>query len=155
MAEQKVLLRTEEKEIDGIKLACTAFPCLVGLGVKARLIKLLAPALGKALKGIDGDPTDIMKADIDMGVIGEAITMLGEKLADESVTKLIMDLLSTTTIDGQQSTEAVFNFTFSQKYTSLYKALIFVIDTNRFFGERNIGDMIKGATIPTMIKATS
>lgn len=137
------LLSTESKVIDDVKFDVTMFPGLYGLKIKGRLLKIIGPAFGQAFKSLQSGKTSILDSDIDFGVVGDAISKLCERLDDPAVIQLIKDLLSSTKVDGQDANnDAVLNFKFAGKYTTLYKGLLFVVEVNRFFGVRNIGDAI-------------
>lgn len=139
-------LRTESKTIEGKKFIVAVFPGLQGLRIKGRLVKLIGPALGGVAAGLTiVKGKTVMESDVKISkpeAIGKAIMGLTDRLDDESVIQLIMDLVAFTQIDGRPIDEAVFNLEFAGNYMVLYQVLFFVIETNRFFGKGNIGNML-------------
>ena len=127
MDTSKPLLDSKEKTIDDIQVRVTMFPGLRGLKLKGRLLKIVGPALGKAIKAIDGKTENLFSQDIDMGAVGEALSSLTEKLDDPGVTELILDLLKSTTADNKEVDKNYIDFDIAGKYTTLYKMLLFGI----------------------------
>jgi len=147
---QQPVLKTESKTIDGMSFECTVFPAMYGLKIKGRLLKLVGPALGSLVQGLKTTKGgSILDANFDMSVIGPAIATITDHFDDPKVVQLIQDVFSSTRVDGQPMSEPVMNIKFAGNYTILYKAIIFVVETNRFFGKGSIGDLIAGANIPT------
>ena len=140
------MLRNEKKEIDGHKVEVTAFMALRGLELKGRLLKLLGPAFSGMVKGIRKGKT-ILDIDVNMNEVGNALLGLTENLSQPGVIDLIIDLLQYVQYDGKVLKKETIDMEFAANYMTLYKVLLFVVDANRFFGNRSIGEAIKNQNI--------
>jgi hypothetical protein len=145
--ESKSIFETKAKNIDGFDVQVTVFPGLYGLKIKGKLLRFVGPALGKAVSAIKQNKSglsNILDADIDFGAIGEAVAALVSNI-DDNIINLFLELLSNTSVDGQDVKKETIDLKFAAKYTSLYKVLLYVIEVNCFFGQRNIGELFAGA----------
>lgn len=115
------------KEIDGVLYRTIQFPTRQGIGIKTRLLKVGGPFL-QALNG-------------QMGQID--IVTFTNSLNSEEVITLILDLLSLTFRGPKKIDSEVLDVDFAGEYVTLYSVLIFVIESNRFFGKLNITEALK------------
>jgi hypothetical protein len=114
----------------------TQFAARRSIGMQTRLAKTLAPLLA----GLDfkGDPG---------GMLESAITFNGQHLVnsllanldEKKVEQLLLDLLAATRRDGIEITPAAFDGFYAANYGELAKAILAVIEVNRFFGLGNAG----------------
>jgi len=152
--DSKSILETKSKNIDGFEVSVTVFPGLHGLKIKGKLLRFLGPALGKAVSAIKQNKSglsNVLDSEIDFGAIGEAVAALVENI-DDNIINLFLELLSNTSIDNQDVKKEVIDVKFAAKYFSLYKILLYVIEVNCFFGQRNIGELF--AQAPNKIPKT-
>jgi hypothetical protein len=115
------MLRTDEREIDGMKFACTQFSALKALTMVARLTKIALPLLGAAILRKKGpNPIALLAGMKDM--------------APDDLEALAVDLLASTQYKGDvirtlDSREKI-NQTFSGKFGTMIKAMLFAIEVN-------------------------
>lgn len=120
--------KVKVKEIDGKQITVTPFFGLTSLTHKTRIIKLLGPGVNGLFKIDIKSLKNIKEADI--GFIGFAISQLCEKLNPDEFASFILDLLSSTRIDGVEIKKAVFDTEFMGNLTFMYKILWFVLEVN-------------------------
>jgi len=152
--DSKSILETKSKNIDGFEVSVTVFPGIHGLKIKGKLLRFLGPALGKAVSAIKQNKSglsNVLDSEIDFGAIGEAVAALVENI-DDNIINLFLELLANTSIDNQDVKKEVIDVKFAAKYFSLYKILLYVIEVNCFFGQRNIGELF--AQAPNKIPKT-
>ena len=142
------MIKTEEKKIDDMEVAVTQFPARFGFKMQARLLKVFGPVIGKMLGG-----ADLKKgadADVNLDKLSEAIELLFKSMDEDRAMKLIMDLLQSTRINGQEVNDGSFDSIFPGKYSTLFKIVGYVLEVNygSFFGESSIGKMVK-SVVPT------
>jgi len=142
------MIKTEEKKIDDMEVAVTQFPARFGFKMQARLLKVFGPVIGKMLGG-----ADLKKgadADVNLDKLSEAIELLFKSMDEDGAMKLIMDLLQSTRINGQEVNDGSFDSIFPGKYSTLFKIVGYVLEVNygSFFGESSIGKMVK-SVVPT------
>ena len=142
------MIKTEEKKIDDMEVAVTQFPARFGFKMQARLLKVFGPVIGKMLGG-----ADLKKgadADVNLDKLSEAIELLFKSMDEDGAMKLIMDLLQSTRINGQEVNDSSFDSIFPGKYSTLFKIVGYVLEVNygSFFGESSIGKMVK-SVVPT------
>lgn len=141
------MLETRNKVIEGREYSVTQFPARRGFALKARLAKLLGPAVAELFSAVKGgDAESLMSADIDMAIVGGAIRRLLEGVDESNMLELVLSLLSMTRVDGKEITEQVFDMEFAGKFSELYKVLAFVVEVNYgdFFGSNGIGRALVG-----------
>lgn len=141
------MLQTKDKIIEKRTYSVTQFPARHGFVLKARLAKLIGPAVAElfaALKG--GSAESVMSADVDMSMIGGAIHKLLDGIDGEDALDLVLKLLSMTRLDGKEISEQVFDMEFAGRFSELYKVLAFVVEVNYgdFFGSNGIGRLAAG-----------
>ena len=115
-----------DKTIDTGKYITITFPAREGGKLFIRLTKTFGP-LFSSIK-----MDDVMSSEINLA-------MFIEKLDDDGVIGLIMDLLRYTKRNGTDITEEVFDEDFSGKYEELLSVVLWIIQVNNFFGK---GDRI-------------
>ncbi len=111
-----------DKDIDGIKYKTVQFPASSGITLTVRITKQFGPIFDAI--GSDKDNEIDFKA--------SAFT---EKLSAPDFLQLIKDLLCNTYRNGSLITSDTFETDFAGEYVHLYKVLLFVIDSNNFFGK--------------------
>ena len=143
------MIKEQEKDIcdaDGntAHYTVTQFGARRGLGLKTRLIKLIAPTAVAAI-GANQPGKSLMDMDINSEAVGKAIQVLLNNLDANAIVTLIMDLLASTRRDGVEVTSkqgAIFDDVYAGNYAELYQALFFVIQVN--FGNLFMGKDGKG-----------
>lgn len=139
------MIQTKEKTIDGKLIAVTQFPARHGFKIKARLAKLLGPALASAAAAVQGgNKGSLLEADVDIAALGAAVSTLVASLDSDSTLDLVMGMLTSTRMDGKEVTDSVFDMEFAGNYATLYKVLAFVVEVNYgdFFGKGGIGNLV-------------
>ena len=131
-------LKEFDKEIEGVKFKTIKHPTTTGITLTTRILKFIAPAIGKM--EIKGQALDSFAIEL-----GSIFMQLG---FDEANT-LFKDLLSRTFADGKIIDTLQYDEIFAGEYEMLYKVVIWVIESNNFFGKGSIGDLLN------MIKKTS
>lgn len=139
------MIATRDKLINGHTYSVTQFPARHAFMLKARLAKLLGPALAEILASLNGvSKESILSADIDLSAISAALNKLLGAVDEQSTMDLILKLLSCTRMDGKEITEQLFDIEFAGNLSDVYKVLAFVIEVNYgdFFGSNGIGNLI-------------
>lgn len=147
-------VQTISTTVDGHTIDVVQFVPTRGFRIKARLIKLILPAIG-ALLGESGKVTGKTVAsflDSDAN-LGAAFTQLASSLDDpEALLQLLLDLLSSTKIDGKDFTnEKIFNELFVANYMLAYKVAWEVIKANGFFELGGIGNLLSSGLPKTQV----
>jgi hypothetical protein len=109
----------------------------------ARVAKLAATALGKAMLGAKGGEGETR---FTTGAVIEALGELASSLDPDAFTKLARDLLKHTQIrrDGEifdLSIESRMDAAFGSDVVGLYKVIAFALEANNFFGLGSIGKL--------------
>jgi len=121
------VIETKEKEIGGKKWSVTQFPGMEALRLKVALAQTFGPALG-ALCGKDGGALDMNLAGADFSGVVEALL---NHLDEDKAEALVLRLLRSTRIDGQEVSRVTFDMLFVGDYAPhLYAGLKFVLETN-------------------------
>lgn len=153
------MVKTEEKEIDGIRFIVTGFPAIPALHMKARLGLVIVPAFTQLLSGSGAEifkkgtkALDTKMEDV-LPLIGPAIETLLTKITPDEFTSICVALMKGTIVvlperDGAKAKkvelsrgDAAFNEVFSGDLATLYKAIWFVLQVNDFFGLGGIGKL--------------
>jgi hypothetical protein len=85
-------------EIDGTQYQMLYLPVSKSIKVLTRLTKIVSDPMGKAVSAVkmdSGDGLTLLEREIDMALIGQAITALGDRLDESVVWNTILELLST------------------------------------------------------------
>lgn len=140
------MIESKEKIIEGAKYYVSQFPARRALKLKTKLIKLLAPSLFTAAGNYKGG--NILDADLGSDTLGKAVSMLVERLDENDLESLIMELLCMTRREGKEITEQYFDMVYAGNFSELYKALYFILEVNfgSFFQEIGIG--VKNMPVP-------
>jgi len=144
------MIKTEEKKIDDLDVAVTQFPARFGFKMQARLLKVFGPVISKMLSGADlKSLRHGLDSDIKLDMLAEAIETLFKSMDEDGAMKLIMDLLQSTRINGQEINDASFDSLFPGKYSTLFKVIGYVLEVNfgSFLGGSSIGKMVKSANL--------
>lgn len=145
------MIRRFKKEIDGATYEGNTLPARQGLSIGARLMKLLAPSLGKL---VGADSTDALLDGKNNSLISDAIAILVSKLEQTDVAQLCMDLLGQTYRTGpidDKNPQPVqmqpgvdpkeFDIVYNSNYVELFNALVYMVEVNLpgFFDKLPIG----------------
>lgn len=142
-------VETKKREIDGHTYSVTTFPAREGLQKKAKLIRVIAPALREAFGDLpDIKLGEVMSANVSPGALVQGIEALVQRLDESGIDSTIMGLLRYVKIDGKELSEDLFDLHFAGKYVTLYKVLLFVIEANNFFGSVGIGGLLERPLMP-------
>lgn len=119
------MLKTETRTIGELEVGVTQFAGRRNLSVLVDLAKVAGPTIAAATSGTGGD---MMNAEID---IEKVVTSLVGSMDKASVTKLIDDLLASTSVNGRALDHAEFDRVFAgPDLWTLPKVLGFVIEVN-------------------------
>lgn len=147
------MVKTSEKRIGEAQYSCTQFPARRGLAMQVRLTRLVAPLLA----GLDFKSGEsFMDADISMDG-GRLVNTLLEHLQEQAVVQLVVDLLESCRREGRELNAQEFDMVYAGNYGELAKALLFVIETNSFFGLGPEGGNLLGLlkTLKSQVSSTS
>lgn len=146
-------IKKHERIIDGFKITTVNFDGRSGIRYQVKLIKILGPGLAKVVfsfiktSGIkDVKLLNLLNTEFDLSVIGDGISNLLTTMDEDSTFELVMNLVSTTRVDGKElSNTAVFDNLFAGNYGLLYKILAFVLEVNfgNLFNMDGIGRQLK------------
>jgi hypothetical protein len=140
------MYETKETEIDKFKVKVTQWPARKAFKQKLKLIKIFGPSLAEIFSGYKSRKSDSQEesSEIDMSKVGLAIRMLFEKLNEDEMLSLILELFSSTRINDRELTESEFDMIFAGKIFSVYKIIGFVLEVNfgSFFEKGGIGKMM-------------
>lgn len=144
------MYETKDKEIDGFKVTVTQWPARKAFKKKLKLARLLGPSFAEILSGWKSSKTSeenisIDSSEIDLSKVGSAIQMLFDKMDEDEMLDLILELFSSTRIDGKELTNEEFDLIFAGKTVTVYKVIGFVLEVNfgSFFGKGGIGIAMK------------
>ena len=148
------MIDPKQFEIDGLRFYTQPLPALRAMLLDKKVLALLLPAL-KGLKDLKVDA----EADIDLGAITEALSESLSSMKDAEMTRLVIDLLSSTTYQGDKAgeanneiTEAIINQIFQGQLLTLYKVMLEVMKYNKFSPFAFLGD---GAEILKTLTSSS
>lgn len=123
----------ETRLVDETTYHIQRFPPTEGLQVLTSLVKIVGPALARAGKMAE-DPNaggSIMDADVDMGVLGDAIGELVSRLDEDNVVGLVKRVLGHTFAEGSKPVGEQFDHYFMSKgYPHLFKLVWQVLEVN-------------------------
>jgi len=139
------MVDNKEKEIDEMKVSVTQFPARFGFKMQAKLLKIFGPVIGTVLSGNDVS-TSGLDSTVSMDKLADAVRILFDVIDEDKALALVLELLQSTRINGQEVNEATFDALFPGKYATMYKILGFVLEVNygSFFGEGGIGKKVAG-----------
>lgn len=143
--EQKMALKKSEKTIDGHSVSTVAFPGREGFKIKAKLFRLIGPALS-SIGEITPDIKGLLNKEISAGMVGAMVGKLLENVDADDTLAFVFRLLQFTEVDNRPAfNEQVFDEIFSHNFKFLYKILFFVLEANYgdFFGAGGISSMFK------------
>lgn len=152
------MIETKPKKIDGIEFQVTQFLGRPSFRIKARLIRLIGPAMLLALSGDRKKVPAAKKAaglagmDLDLGAIAKGIQTLSEAMDPDEMVAFVMELLGTTQMKVNGNwvpiSDEVFDMEFAGKMHVVYQLLAFVVGVNygSFFGAGGIGATILNRT---------
>jgi len=126
--------KTTEREIDGRTWSVTAFSATEGVGVLARLTRILGGPIGKAISGALGSEGDTGGVGVDAATIAEAFEALADRLDEAEVVGLVKRLLRGTQV-AEESGRKVnaadsFDTLFMGSYWTMFKVIGFVLEAN-------------------------
>jgi len=135
------MIESKEKIIEGAKYYVSQFPARRALKLQTRLVKLLAPSLFATLGSAKS--MDILDVDLSDLSIGKAVEMLVNRLDENDLENLVLELLCMTRREGKEITPQHFDMVYAGNFNELFKALFFVLEVNfaSFFQAIDIGKL--------------
>lgn len=130
-------IKTQEKTIAGRQFRCQQLPARRAMRLAVKLGRLFGPAVTKALGGAGPKATI---ADLNVGGLSEALTLLFERLTESEADLLISDLLASTFIQAADGTWVellpVLDLELAGNLKAIFGALAFSVEVNfgDFFG---------------------
>lgn len=125
---------TTERDIDGRTWTVTVFSATEGLGIMARLTRILGGPIGRAVAGALGPGGGEDGPSVDSATIAEAFEALADRLDEAEVVGLIKRMLRGTQVamdDGKKVSAADrFDTVFMGAYATLFKVIGFVLEAN-------------------------
>lgn len=132
--------RTEEQEIDGHVWAVTTLPASVGMEVAGTLLRLVAPALEKAMGSVGGKTAEGL-LDVELPELGAALASLLSGLGNPDDLAAVRKMLVggktpmgadyvPLRCDGKPVTGASFEMIFAGEYLTLLKVAKFAVEVN-------------------------
>ena len=138
-------IRSEEKIIDGKKVISTTLPPTSHIALQVKLFKILGPSVGEFFKAIGGTKSKLKISDIDVSKFAGIFETLACKLDPEEFTALILEILKSTLVNGQDvSKQDTFNIVFTDEYDLMYKVVYFALEVNfkSFLSKMGIGNVL-------------
>jgi hypothetical protein len=117
--------QAHEREIDGNIWTVQQFPATEGLKVLSRVAKLCGGPLGQAV----GALTSGLDSELNMALLGKAVSALAERLDEDDVVTLCKRMLRDTRVDGKEVLPQ-FDLLFQARYLTLFRVLGFVLEVN-------------------------
>ena len=96
------MIEVKEKDINGVHYQVRQFRARQALKIKTKLIKLIAPS---AFRAISSGDKNVLDADLGSKAIASAVDALVERLDEDNIINLILELLSTSMRDNKEITE--------------------------------------------------
>lgn len=121
------MLKTEDREIEGLAVKTTQLPALRALNLMAKLGRVLAPIVGSV-------PGLSMQA-FDLSRLGPALGLIFAQLNEGEASKLAREILVSTrvTVDGkfiELTSDAAINGVFDGRIPALLLTMGFVLEVN-------------------------
>jgi hypothetical protein len=129
------MISSKEKTILGQKYLCTQFTARRALKIKTKLFKLLGPSVSSFLGSAKGK--DFLNSEINSDLLSKSVLLLIEKLDEDYVIDLILEILSSTRRNGREIDTALFDMEYAGNFNELFKAIVFVLEVN-------FGDFLRG-----------
>ncbi len=124
------MLTAHTKTIDGQEWTVTTLPAGVGMEIGSKLIRLLGPALGKAVSAAASPGQSLLDSE-SLPAIGEALTALSLSLGDPEAVALVKRLVTTGVHCGTtEVTLKTFDIHFAGDYLTMLKVAAFAIEAN-------------------------
>lgn len=135
-------IEAKSKIIGDCTYKVTPFLAIEAIKLKTRLIKLLAPAIGRMLGGLENiNKNDILDSKLNGEMIGSALEHLFSNLGEDEYIALLKRLLANTIAEVKTSGAApknyvfgsgdeAFNIVFSGRTLDLYKVIFFILEVN-------------------------
>lgn len=137
------MLKTEEQEIDGLKVTTTQFPAMYAFRLLARLARSVGPVMG-AFQGASPDT--------DLADLAPQLSSALSVLDPDEVDKLVLEVLKCTSVwspDGSRKVElsdrAKIDEVFSGRIMTMFKVLGFCLKVNFSDFVTGIGQFAKAA----------
>lgn len=131
------------KKIEGMTFSVVPFSAMEAFRLKAYLVRLFGPALGRVLGSLDTSSMSITEANLDGDKLGEAVGVLFETLSEDTFIAVIKWLLKRVTVEITESGKAVvltfgddrqfeaaLDQAFQGRLFSIYPLLLFVLKVN-------------------------
>ena len=129
------LTQPQTREIEGHTWVVTPFPGRPANKYKARLLKMIGPALSELLPAI-GSLADAVKGkgdvnpDAMIAMLPRVVASLANHVDEDLFVDTQVELMSQSTRDGQQVTPELFDIEFVGNDLELYQALWFILEVN-------------------------
>jgi len=141
------MIQVKERSIHGKTVKVQQLPARKAILLKAKLVRIFGPSLGKLADGFKGG--SFLDADLD---ISGAAEKLFAALPEDKVLPLIDELLKGVFVDNLDvSSEDKFDHVFTEDQMLLYKTIGFVLEVNykSFLEKSGIGSHFKQSqTVP-------
>ncbi len=129
-------LDQKTKVIDGHTWVVTQFPARPGNKYKARLVKMIGPAISELLPAI-GSLKDAAKGDTSpdmdaamIAAIPQVMSRLAQHVDEDVLVDTMVDLMAMSTRDSVAVTPELFDIEFAGNDSELYQALWFILQVN-------------------------
>jgi hypothetical protein len=112
------MIETKEKEIGDAVYSVTQMPAIRALKIQSRLLRLVGPSFAAMIAS--GEDSSIPMA----------ISLLTDKLDENTFEKLVLDLMQGVRKDGAELTKGKIDLEFAGNLNELYRVLQFVLEVN-------------------------
>ncbi len=127
-------LDQKTKEIAGHAWVVTQFPARPANKYKARLVKMIGPAVAELLPALGGLGKDKGDDDLDgeamLAIAPAVMSRIAQHVDEDVLVDTMVELMALSTRDGQQVTPELFDIEFAGNDNELYQALWFIIQVN-------------------------
>lgn len=123
------------KDIDGVTYKVTPFGARQGFRLQRDLARIAKPALEKIIGATyTSGKNEVSITDVDVAQLTPAIGLLVDSLYEVDPNgKLLLELFERTLRDDMPVNDIRFDTIYAANYGEMVKALIFIIQANRFF----------------------
>ena len=131
------MLEPKTKIVNNQEYKVLPFPAMEAIKLKTKILKLIAPALGKIL-GDNNVDKEFLQKQIGGTALANAFTEMLDSLSGQDFENLVLEILRNTsvsfTVDGKQRVFNIdktnFDIVFEGKLVDVYKVIWFVLETN-------------------------
>lgn len=130
----------QERVIDGQTFSVTQLPAMRALKMLSRLVRTLGPAAARLMDGAASAGGALGSglgglAQMNVAALGQAVTVLTERLTEAELESITRELLETATVDGRLLMPS-FDLTMQGRMGPVLQLLAFALEVNygSFFG---------------------